>query len=251
MPENVGRNFFRQTNKMSGTFLKAEWRKLAMANYSIDKKILDKYLPYRTEIDLWNDICYVSLVGFMFKDTKVKGLKIPFHTNFEEVNLRFYVRYKDNEEWKRGVVFIKEIVPKPALTFVANTVYKENYETMPMSHSWTTIGDNLTVEYKWKKRRWNSLKVIADKKSTLIQDNSEEEFITEHYWGYTKISNEKTSEYGVEHPKWEVYRTKDYSVEVDFGNIYGQGFDFLTLEKPKSIFLAEGSEIKVKDGRQI
>lgn len=84
---------------MSGTFLKAEWRKLAMANYSIDKKILGKYLPYRTEIDLWNDICYVSLVGFMFKDTKVKGLKIPYHTNFEEVNLRFYVRYKDNEEW--------------------------------------------------------------------------------------------------------------------------------------------------------
>ena len=236
---------------MSGTFLKAEWRKLAMANYSIDKKILDKYLPYRTEIDVWNDICYVSLVGFMFKDTKVKGLKIPFHTNFEEVNLRFYVRYKDNEEWKRGVVFIKEIVPKPALTFVANTVYKENYETMPMSHSWTTIGDNLTVEYKWKKRRWNSLKVTADKISTLIQDNSEEEFITEHYWGYTKISDEKTSEYGVEHPKWEVYRTKDYSVEVDFGNIYGEDFDFLTQEKPKSVFLAEGSEIKVKDGRRI
>lgn len=236
---------------MSGTFLKAEWRKLAMANYSIDKKILDKYLPYRTEIDVWNDICYVSLVGFMFKDTKVKGLKIPFHTNFEEVNLRFYVRYKDNEEWKRGVVFIKEIVPKPALTFVANTVYKENYETMPMSHSWTTTDDNLTVEYKWKKRRWNSLKVTADKISTLIQDNSEEEFITEHYWGYTKISDEKTSEYGVEHPKWEVYRTKDYLVDVDFGDIYGQEFEFLAHEKPRSVFLAEGSEIKVKDGRGI
>ena len=113
---------------MTKTFLQAEWRKLAMVNYSIDKKILDKYLPPKTEIDLWNDICYVSLVGFMFKNTKVKGLKIPFHTNFEEVNLRFYVRYEDNGEWKRGVVFVKEIVPKPALTFVANTVYKENYE---------------------------------------------------------------------------------------------------------------------------
>ncbi len=236
---------------MTGTFLKAEWRKLAMANYSVDKKILDKYLPHRTEVDLWNDICYVSLVGFMFKDTRVKGLKIPFHTNFEEVNLRFYVRYKDNGEWKRGVVFIKEIVPKPALTFVANTVYRENYETMPMSHSWTTSGDNLTVEYKWKKGRWNSFKVIADKKSNPIQDDSEEEFITEHYWGYTKISSERTSEYGVEHPKWEIYRTKDYLIDVDFGNIYGLDFNFLTQEKPKSIFLAEGSEIKVKDGRRI
>jgi len=236
---------------MKKTFLQAEWRKLVMANYSIDKKILDKYLPSNTEIDLWNDICYINLVGFMFKDTKIKGFKIPFHTNFEEVNLRFYVRYKDNGEWKRGVVFIKEIVPKPALTFVANTVYKENYETMPMSHSWTTSDDNLTVEYKWKKGRWNSIKIITDKEASSIQDNSEEEFITEHYWGYTKISNEKTSEYGVEHPKWDVYKTKDYLIDVDFGDIYGQDFNFLTFENPKSVFLAEGSEIRVKDGRLI
>ncbi len=236
---------------MSKTFLLAEWRKLAMANYSIDQQILDRYLPPKTEIDLWNDICYVSLVGFMFKNTKVKGFKIPFHTNFEEVNLRFYVRFKDNGQWKRGVVFIKEIVPKPALTFVANSVYKENYETMAMSHSWTTSEDSLTVEYKWKKGRWNSLKVVTDKKASLIQDNSEEEFITEHYWGYTKISNEKTSEYGVEHPKWEVYKTLDYLVDVDFGDIYGQEFGFLSSLKPKSVFLAEGSEIQVKVGRQI
>jgi uncharacterized protein YqjF (DUF2071 family) len=236
---------------MKKTFLQAEWRKLVMANYAIDKQILDKYLPRGTEIDLWNNICYVSLVGFMFKETKIKGLKIPFHTNFEEVNLRFYVRYKDNGEWKRGVVFIKEIVPKPALTFVANAIYNENYETMPMSHSWTTSANNLTVEYKWKKGRWNSFKVISEKDASSIRDNSEEEFITEHYWGYTKISDEKTSEYGVEHPKWEVYKTNDYLIDVDFGNIYGDDFNFLTTEKPKSVFLAEGSEIKVKDGRQI
>jgi uncharacterized protein len=236
---------------MTKTFLQAEWRKLAIANYSVDKKVLDKYLPPKTEIDLWNDICYVSLVGFMFKDTKIKGLKVPFHTNFEEVNLRFYVRYHDNGEWKRGVVFIKEIVPKPALTFVANMVYKENYETMPMSHSWTTLGDKLIVEYKWRKGRWYSFKVVADRKASLIRNNSEEEFITEHYWGYTKISSERTSEYGVEHPKWEVYEIKEYVIDLDFGDIYGRDFNFLTSEIPRSVFLAEGSEIKVKDGRLI
>ena len=222
-----------------------------MANYSVDRKLLDRYLPPRTEIDLWNGICYVSLIGFMFKNTRIKGFKIPFHTNFEEVNLRFYVRYKDNGTWKRGVVFIKEIVPKPALTFVANAVYKEHYETMPMSHSWTTSTDSRTVEYRWKKGRWNSLKVITDKNASLIKHDSEEEFITEHYWGYTKLSDSKTSEYGVEHPKWEVYQTKDYSIDVDFADIYGQEFNFLASEKPKSVFLAEGSEIEVKDGRQI
>src|SRR5688572_6732605 len=109
---------------MKKTFLQAEWRKLAMANFSVDKEILKKYLPHKTEIDIWQNTCYVSLVGFMFLNTKLKGFRIPFHSNFEEVNLRFYVRYKENKEWKRGVVFIKEIVPKPALTFVANRVYR-------------------------------------------------------------------------------------------------------------------------------
>jgi len=118
-----------------------------MANYAIDQKILSNYLPNHTEIDLWNNVCYVSLVGFMFLNTKVKGLKIPFHTNFEEVNLRFYVRYNEKGEWKRGVVFIKEIVPKPALTFVANTIYKENYETMPMHHTWEKEGGRNNQSY--------------------------------------------------------------------------------------------------------
>ncbi|MBK9331316.1 MAG: DUF2071 domain-containing protein [Ignavibacteria bacterium] len=236
---------------MTKTFLQAEWRKLIIANYSIDRKLLNKYLPRGTELDLWNETCYVSLVGFMFLNTKVKGVKIPFHINFEEVNLRFYVRYKHDREWRRGVVFIKEIVSKPALTLVANAVYGENYETMPMSHSWTTADDNLTVEYKWKKGRWNSLKIITGNVSSLIKENSEEEFITEHYWGYTKVSDEKTSEYGVEHPRWEVYKTKDFFIDVDFGNIYGEEFDFLSSQKPESVFLAEGSEIKVKSGRQI
>ncbi len=236
---------------MNKTFLHAEWRKLAIANYSVDRNILNKYLPRGTELDIWNGICYVSLVGFMFLNTKVKGFKIPFHIDFEEVNLRFYVRHKHGPEWRRGVVFIKEIVSRPALSLVANAVYRENYETMPMSHSWTTSDDELTVEYKWKKGRWNSLKIISGNVSSLIKENSEEEFITEHYWGYTKVSEEKTSEYGVEHPKWEVYKTIDYFIDADFGNIYGQEFDFLSSQEPVSVFLAEGSEIEVKSGRAI
>lgn len=235
-------------DKIKKTFLKAEWRKLAMANYAVDKKLLIPYLPSKTEIDIWDNTCYVSLVGFMFLDTKVKGLRIPFHTNFEEVNLRFYVRYKDGSEWKRGVVFIKEFVPRMALTFVANTIYKENYETLKMDHTWLSVEDSLTVEYSWKKDSWNVLKIIAAINSSEIQEGSEEEFITEHFWGYTKISESKTSEYGVEHPRWQVYPVKEYSVDVDFGKLYGPAFDFLKNEKPKSVFLAEGSEILVKAG---
>lgn len=236
---------------MARTFLEAEWRKLAMANYAVDPSLLKKYLPYKTELDLWNNTCYVSLVGFMFLNTRLLRFKIPFHANFEEVNLRFYVRYLDDGEWKRGVVFIKEIVPKPALTFVANTIYKEKYETMPMRHSWTTTEDRLVVEYAWKKKSWNSLKVTAESKSALVQKDSEEEFITEHYWGYTQLSPTKTSEYGVEHPTWQVYQAIDSQIDVDFGDVYGNDFAFLKNEKPQSVFLAEGSEIVVKSGRII
>lgn len=233
------------------TFLQAEWRKLAMANYAVDKKVLQNYLPYKTEIDLWNNTCYVSFVGFMFLNTRVKGFKIPFHVNFEEVNLRFYVRYNERGNSKRGVVFIREIVPKPALTFVANTVYHEHYETMPMNHVWKTENNLLHVEYSWKKERWNSLSVLAEKTPSNIKDGSEEEFITEHFWGYTKISDSKTSEYGVEHPRWQVYNVQDYTIDVDFASVYGQEFGFLKNEKPVSVFLAEGSEIMVKSGSVI
>ena len=99
------------------SFLKAEWRKLAMANYAIDKDILKKYVPAKTELDLWNDTCYVSLIGFMFLNTKVLGLKIPFHINFEEVHLRFYVNYKDGIEWKRNVLFFQNFNRQMRRTF--------------------------------------------------------------------------------------------------------------------------------------
>lgn len=232
-------------------FLKAEWRKLVMANYAIDQQLVNKFLPHKTEIDLWNNTCYVSLVGFMFLNTAVKGIKLPFHSNFEEVNLRFYVRYKDGNAWKRGVVFVKEIVPRPLLTFVANTIYKEHYETMPMSHSWETKADTLEVAYNWKKGNWHTLKVRTDSNAHTIPEGSEEEFITEHYWGYTFLNSQSTAEYGVEHPRWQVYDVKDYTIDVDFGNVYGPEFGFLSKETPQSVFLAEGSEIVVKVGRTI
>jgi uncharacterized protein YqjF (DUF2071 family) len=153
---------------MSNIFLTAEWRKLAIVNYDVDPALLVPYLPYKTELDLWNGTCYVSLVGFMFLNTKLKGIRIPFHTNFEEVNLRFYVRYEDGDTWKRGVVFIKEIVPKPALAFVANTIYRENYQSMRMKHTCTENSTELIVEYAWKLKDWNSMRVTASPLASVI-----------------------------------------------------------------------------------
>lgn len=235
----------------SRVFLSAEWRKLALANYEVDKEILQKYLPPFTELDDWQGKYYVSLVGFMFMDTKLRGFGIPFHINFEEVNLRFYVKYNEAGTWKRGVVFIKEIVPKPAITFVANTVYKENYQTLPMKHKWQVDGDELTVEYLWKTKNWNKFAVKTNAKSETMAIGSEEEFITEHFWGYTKIGANVTSEYQVEHPRWEVYPVKSYEIVVDFGANYGQDFAFLNELEPNSVMLAEGSPINVLKGKKI
>ena len=189
-------------------------------------------------------------------NTRLINIKIPFHRNFEEVNLRFYVKHfnKKNNEWRRGVVFIKEIVSKRALSFVANNLYKENYETMPMSHSWESYetAGRLTVEYAWKNNdKWNSIKVFTGLDQIEIEKESEEEFITEHYWGYTKLNESSTSEYGVTHPKWKIYRTIDSEINVKFENTYGSVFSFLNTEIPVSLFLAEGSEIEVKHGSKI
>ncbi|MBS1517481.1 MAG: DUF2071 domain-containing protein [Bacteroidetes bacterium] len=239
---------------MSDIFLKAEWRKLLIINYQVDREILQPYLPDKTEHDLRKGICYVSLIGFMFLNTRIKNIKIPFHVNFEEVNLRFYVRHWDTKtnEWKRGVVFIKEIVPRAALTLAANTLYGEHYETLPLSHQWLTGKDSITVEYSWEKSgKRNSIKIKTGTELTEIEKGSEEEFITEHYLGYTKLDNEKTSEYGVEHPRWKIYKTLGYEVNVDFEKIYGKQFGFLENEKPVCVFLAEGSEIRVRKGRKI
>jgi len=236
---------------MFKTFLQAEWRKLVMANYAVDSKLLAPYLPYKTEIDFWHGRCYVSLVGFMFLNTKVLGTKIPFHSNFEEVNLRFYVRYRDKGAWKRGVVFIQEIVPRPALTMVARLLYRENYITLPMGHSWEITNQTIKVEYNWKKESRNSISVVADGVPDKIREASEEAFITEHYWGYTRVSDQKTSEYKVEHPKWDVYKVNEYSIDVNYEDVYGKDFAFLSTAKPISVFLAEGSAVKVKTGKAL
>jgi uncharacterized protein YqjF (DUF2071 family) len=237
---------------MSISFLKAEWRKLAIANYEVSPEILEKYLPAFTELDSWNGKHYVSLIGFMFLNTKMLGLKIPFHVNFEEVNLRFYVKFKEGDEWKRGVVFVKELVPKKALTIVANTLYKEHYQAVPMSHSWKIDNETIAVEYGWKiNQELQTFSLQAENKPMEIPEGSEAEFITEHYWGYTKVTNSKTYEYEVRHPRWKTYPVKNHSIQVDFRKVYGKDFSFLNSQTPISVMLAEGSEISVENKKNI
>lgn len=228
-------------------FLTAEWRKLAFANYPVDPAVLQPYVPYGTELDFWGGRCYLSLVGFLFTRVRLLGIPVPFHTKFEEVNIRFYVRRKTASGWKRGVVFIREIVPKAAITFVANTVYNENYQTLPMRHRWVNGEEQNTVEYQWKKAgNWQTFSLETSPISVPIEDGSEEEFITEHYWGYAAVNDQKSNEYEVTHPRWELYPVLEHTIEVDYGLCYGPEFSSLNTATPTSVFLAEGSAITVE-----
>ncbi len=234
------------------SFLKAAWHDLVIINYEIDSNILDKYTPKGTELDLWNDKCYISLIGFMFENVKILGIKIPFHVNFEEVNLRFYVKRYEDGIWKRGVVFVKEIVPKHAITIVANTLYNEHYQTLKMRHSRTEEASSKSFQYDWKKEdKWNSIAMTTNKNAIPIEVGSEAEFITEHYFGYTKFNEKTTIEYEVTHPRWQQLEVLDYKVDVDFEKVYGKDFRFLEDIKPTSAFLALGSNITIEGKKTI
>ena len=234
-------------------FLTAEWRNLAMINYEIDPAILQPLVPHGTELDSWQGKTFVSEVGFMFLNTRVAGMAIPFHRNFEEINLRFYVRRKAEDGWRRGVVFVKEIVPRLAIATVARVVYNENYVARRMWHgtdlseaSFTKTG---VVEYGWmEKTGRNFLRVRATGKAQPLVAGSEEEFITEHYWGYAAQRDGGTVEYQVEHPSWNVWQVSEAEFSCDIERVYGAQFAEALRGKPSSAFVADGSPIIVRKG---
>lgn len=225
---------------------------MLMANYPVDASALRPLVPARTELDVWAGDVYVSLVGFQFRDVRVRGMRVPYHTRFPEVNLRFYVRFKDEGAWKRGVVFVREIVPLPAVTIIANTLFRERYITLPMRYHDSRNADcRLEVGYSWKYRgHWNSLSAEAAPEAIPLREGSNEEFITEHFWGYAGSAT-RTGEYQVAHPRWDIYHVGRYTVNCDFGGLYGAAFADLRGREPQSVFLAEGSAVEVYTKRAL
>ena len=228
------------------TFLRANWQNLIMANYEIDPKILKPYLPKGVELDYFEGKTYVSLVGFLFKDSTIFGIPIPYMGTFEEVNLRFYVIRKVGNENRRGVVFINETVPNKLVAWVANKLYKEHYIAIPTRHEWNFTANRKEVEYQWKvNKSWNSIQVVASTTKCKMEVGSIEEFIFEHYFGYTKVNSEKSIEYKINHPSWEINTIDNYQIECGFAAFYGNDFEVLNKSKPHSVMLAEGSDISV------
>lgn len=227
-------------------FLKAHWENIIMANYEIEPDILTPFLPKGVELDLFQEKAYVSLVGFMFKKTKLFTIPIPFLGTFEEINLRFYVVRKEGNQIKRGVVFINETIPYKLVAWVANKLYKEHYTVVPTKHEIRIQKTKQKIKFQWfLNDKWNSVFVEAETKSDKMKNETLEKFIYEHYYGYTKINEFQTEEYQLQHPSWNVHKVINYSIDCDFEAMYGKTFSVLNQTKPKAVFIAEGSVVEV------
>lgn len=240
---------------MPSSFLTAEWRNLLMVNYEVDPAILLPRVPAGTVLDTWNGKAFVSMVGFLFLRTRIKGVPIPFHINFEEINLRFYVRRELDGEARRGVVFVKEIVPQKAIAWIARRFYNENYVAMPTGHLVRLPegeGDVGEVGYEWRhEQKWNRLSAAIAGRPGPAAPDSEEAFITEHYWGYARQPDNSTVEYGVEHPRWNVWSALESTFDCDVPAIYGREFADSLTRAPHSAFVADGSGIIVRKGTKL
>jgi uncharacterized protein len=239
-------------------FLTAAWHDLIMVSWAVPPALLAPLVADGTELDLWEGHALVSIVAFDFRDTRVLGLPIPFHIRFPEVNLRFYVkRLGPDGVWRRGVTFVQELVPRRAIAFVARTFYGEPYVARPMRRSAlpeaATSGANptasRTVEYAWRRDgRWESIAATTIGGAQPMQSGSIEEFIAEHYWGYTRRAGRPTLEYRVVHPRWDICPLADCRIDADLRTLYGARFADVLTAPPTSRFLAAGSSVAVHYG---
>ncbi len=220
-----------------------------MLNYEIPPAVLEPLVPQHTVLDLFEGRALASIVGFRFLNTRVLGVPVPFHRDFDEVNLRFYVRRPmPDGSARRGVVFVRELVPRAAIAYTARLFYNEPYTAVPM-HSRvpsTLIASPGRLLYGWfAHAQHQQVSVTAVGEPQPLVPGSESEFIAEHYWGYTRQRDGSTVEYQVAHPSWRVWPGAAPSFEADVHGLYGAAFDAPLSRPPRSMFVAEGSEVTV------
>lgn len=220
-----------------------------MLNYEIAPEILQPLVPRGTELDLWHGRALVSVVGFRFLDTRVLSVPIPFHRDFDEVNLRFYVRHTTPEgDVRRGVAFVRELVPRRAIALVARLAYNEPYSALPMRSDAPRehVESPGRVSYAWRRSgTWEHVVATAQGIPALPDPASEAAFITEHYWGYTRQRDGGTVEYQVAHPTWRVWSTANAALDADVARLYGPEFVDALRAAPTSALIAEGSPVTV------
>lgn len=228
----------------SRPFLTAQWRNLIMLTYAVDPAAVIDRVPPGTTLDAWRGTALVSVIGFQFRNTKILGAPVPFHQDFEEVNLRFYVRRGMNGDVRRGVVFIREMVPRPVVGGMARLLYREPYLVVPM-RSKVDPGPPPDVEYQWNATgKWCTIGGVAHGAGSEPDAGSLEEFVTVRHWGYNGEPGRATLEYRVEHPRWRLWHVR--STRVDYVAEPLCGLELAGhLRNPISALIAEGSGITI------
>lgn len=233
-------------SKQNKIFLKTNWLRLASANYIIDSSILNKYLPKGTILESHNDKYFISLVAFRYCKTRLFNVPIPYHQMFEEINLRFYVKREIAPgKWRSEVAFTKLYFPKRMLTFVAKTIYKENYETAKLKHLWQDNGKDLLTAYGLKKNQWHNIEIRSSINTQSVEVNSDEHFFSKHFWGTSRVNSNSATVYKIEHPEWNTHKVLEYNISFDFEKVFGSDFKQLNLIEPDSVHLFDGSEVIV------
>jgi uncharacterized protein len=233
-------------------FLSAEWRDLVMLNYEVDSLLLEAYVPPGTQLDTFDGRAFISLVGFRFLKTKLFGFAtIPFHVNFDEVNLRFYVRRLKDSEVRRGVVFLREMVSRGAIALVARIAYGEKYACHPIRHSVNLSPTGGLARYAWRIGRvWCELEAQVSGTPAQAREGSLEQFITEHYWGYA-ARGDGCLEYRVAHAAWRLWTKSAAHFRGDADSLCDPRLGAVLRRRPDSAFVVEGSPVLVFRGQRL
>jgi uncharacterized protein len=232
--------------RVARPFLTAEWRDLVIVNYAVPASLLSPLVPRGTELDLWDGQALVSLVGFHFQRTRVLGIGMPGYRDFPEVNLRFYVRREVAGELRRAVVFVRELVPRRLIASIARALYNEPYRALPMRRGVTHSAHSWSLSYEWlEPTGWVGLRATIAGDAVELVPGSKAEFITEHFWGYTRQQDGGTIEYQVTHPRWRVWTSAEIEIMGNLSQTYGPTFGALLGEKPDSAYVAVGSPVTV------
>lgn len=224
------------------SFLSARWANLLNLTYRVPPELLQQHVPAGTQLDIHGGSAFVSVVAFDFLDTRVLGVPWPGYRNFPELNLRYYLKYGN----QRGVAFLQEFVPKRMIAKTARVIYNEPYDYAPMrSHARedeTTSAYELSLDYGG---RTHTLSVITQRGAYTPASDTLAHYFKEHQWGFGKTRSGRTLCYQVEHDVWDVQDIQSYSLDVDFGVLYGEEWAFLNDEQPFCSVFAMGSAVKV------
>lgn len=232
--------------------LTAEWRHLAFLNYVVDPTLLAPHLPAGVELDSYNGEHYLSVVGLLFQKLKLLGISLPDHQSFAQINCQFYVRRKKGKGWRRGVTFLRQIIPQELTAKVGRAVGRGNYLRTPTHHEISFEGGSVdhmgrpisdgVVKYGWGEGESERLEMRTTGLPQPTGFGPQEQFLSQRLWSYT-ARGPRTIEMRVEHPEWFYWEAGSTSLAADPESLGAGVFAEILKAPPESAFLAKGSKV--------